>query len=89
MARPSTRKLASAGASTVLHPYLQALPGVVSSLPCCLLILFRADAPERWRTQIGGFDPATPYAEALINYHNHAAMFMFFVVFTVLHVVRK
>ncbi|KAK1933029.1 hypothetical protein X943_001898 [Babesia divergens] len=48
-----------------------------------------ADAPERWRTQIGGFDPATPYAEALINYHNHAAMFMFFVVFTVLHVVRK
>uniref|UniRef100_A0A3B0MNW0 Uncharacterized protein n=1 Tax=Theileria annulata TaxID=5874 RepID=A0A3B0MNW0_THEAN len=48
-----------------------------------------ADAPERWRTNMGGFDPATPYAEACINYHNHAVTFMIFVVLTVLHTVRK
>ncbi|CDR97141.1 hypothetical protein, conserved [Babesia bigemina] len=49
----------------------------------------RADAPQRWRTQMGGFDPATPYAEALINYHNHAATFMIFVVLTVIHTIRR
>ncbi|KAF5153695.1 hypothetical protein TpMuguga_02g02025 [Theileria parva strain Muguga] len=47
------------------------------------------DAPERWRTNMGGFDPATPYAEACINYHNHAVTFMIFVVLTVLHSIRK
>ncbi|KAK1444774.1 hypothetical protein BgAZ_106800 [Babesia gibsoni] len=59
------------------------------SLPTFRHTPVQADAPQRWRTQMGGFDPATPYAEALINYHNHAAMFMFFVVFTVLHAARK
>ncbi|AFZ79902.1 hypothetical protein BEWA_027510 [Theileria equi strain WA] len=48
-----------------------------------------ADAPERWRTSMGGFDPATPFAEALINYHNHAVTYMIFVVLTVLHSLKK
>ncbi|SIO73845.1 conserved Plasmodium protein, unknown function [Babesia microti strain RI] len=54
-----------------------------------ILPISHADAPERWRTAMGGADPATPFAEALINYHNHAVMYMIFVVFTVFHAVRK
>ncbi|GFE53073.1 cytochrome C family oxidase subunit transmembrane domain [Babesia ovis] len=57
--------------------------------PSISLAPARADAPHRWRTSVGGFDPATPYAEALINYHNHAATFMIFVVITVIHCIRK
>uniref|UniRef100_A0A0G4FGT0 Uncharacterized protein n=1 Tax=Chromera velia CCMP2878 TaxID=1169474 RepID=A0A0G4FGT0_9ALVE len=34
----------------------------------------RCDRPESWRTEIGGHNPATPQAEMLINYHNHARL---------------
>ncbi|EDO08015.1 putative integral membrane protein [Babesia bovis T2Bo] len=58
-------------------------------VPSIWLAPARADAPQRWRTSVGGFDPATPYAEALINYHNHAVSFMIFVVVTVIVSIRK
>ena len=32
--------------------------------------LVRADAPEAWRLDWGGHDPATPQAELIINFHS-------------------
>ncbi|UVC54719.1 hypothetical protein MACJ_003689 [Theileria orientalis] len=47
------------------------------------------DEPQNWRANVGGADPATPYAEAMINYHNHAFTYMIFVILTVIHCCRK
>ncbi|KAL8431124.1 hypothetical protein Efla_004645 [Eimeria flavescens] len=44
----------------------------------------RLDHHESWRIFMGGHDPATPFAEALINLHNHNVMWMIFVTLTVL-----
>lgn len=44
----------------------------------------RLDHPESWRIFMGGHDPATPFAEALINLHNHNVMWMIFVTCSVL-----
>ncbi|CBZ49604.1 conserved hypothetical protein [Neospora caninum Liverpool] len=40
----------------------------------------RNDHPENWRMFMGGHDPASPFAEGLINVHNHNVMWMIFVV---------
>eukprot|EP00922_Rhytidocystis_sp_ex-Travisia-forbesii_P031812 GHVS01047182.1.p1 GENE.GHVS01047182.1~~GHVS01047182.1.p1 ORF type:complete len:120 (-),score=4.66 GHVS01047182.1:307-666(-) len=48
----------------------------------------RADRPDQWRSDMGGHDPATPMAEALINYHNHTVAWMVPVVFMVAHMCR-
>lgn len=47
------------------------------------------DAPKLWRFSMGGFDPATPYAEASINYHNHTVTYMIFIMFTVLMALKR
>jgi len=43
----------------------------------------RSDHPDWWRWNMGGADPATPIAEGMINFHNHAVTWMVFVVCTV------
>ncbi|KEP64568.1 UNVERIFIED_CONTAM: hypothetical protein HHA_294230 [Hammondia hammondi] len=40
----------------------------------------RNDHPENWRMFMGGHDPASPFAEGLINVHNHNVMWMIFIV---------
>eukprot|EP00922_Rhytidocystis_sp_ex-Travisia-forbesii_P007154 GHVS01010434.1.p1 GENE.GHVS01010434.1~~GHVS01010434.1.p1 ORF type:complete len:126 (+),score=7.14 GHVS01010434.1:79-456(+) len=71
----TTRPFAFTG--RMVNPKLRASPTVA-----------RADRPDPWRADMGGHDPATPMAEALINYHNHAVAWMVPIVFMVGHMCR-
>ncbi|KAF8819193.1 hypothetical protein IE077_000162 [Cardiosporidium cionae] len=48
----------------------------------------RCDKPEAWRFSQGGQNPATPIAESIINYHQHAVSWMVVVVCTVMYMLK-
>lgn len=50
--------------------------------------IVKNDKPEHWRWSMGGSDPATPFAESLINYHNHSVGWMVFVSVCVSYLLR-
>lgn len=62
----------------------QATPSIGTMSSSRVLALQRAakaDRPDGIRMEMGGHDPASPIAEAFINYHNHVVNWMVPIVF--------